>query len=57
MATDDNLPDVNKNPKAVRPLGTHVPKWGGKPEKHGSNVRRSEAVEKQKATERENDER
>ena len=57
MVASENMPDLEKNPKAVHPVGIDIPKWGGKPEKHGSNVRTTDADKKRKATERENGER
>ena len=46
MATDENIPDLKKNPKAVHPVGIDIPKWGGKPEKHGNNRRRTVVAKK-----------
>ena len=56
MATSENMPDLKKNPKAVHPVGIDIPKWGGKPEKHGNKVRPTEANKKRKATARPNGE-
>lgn len=56
MSKNANLPDVKKEPKAIGPVGIGIPKWGGKPEKHGNNVRQTAADKKRKATERENGE-
>jgi hypothetical protein len=54
MTTNENMPDVKNDPKAVRPVGFDIPKWGGKPEMHGSNVRQTEAGKKRKAAAHEN---
>jgi len=57
MATNENMPDLDKNPKAVRPVGIDIPKWGGEPEKHGNNARRAKTAKKDKAEAGENDKR